>query len=190
MSLLEQLPSDNRSVWRLDLPTSVAPPWPRGSATLLRKRFTRTCRGPSSLATDRPTLEQLLTAVASGDREPLVALEDRIAGLVRVNIRRVIRDASRCDEVTQEFFTDVAQDATNFDPDRDSAESWLLTRAHLQAVVGLTRDTPEFVNETTSPDRSPNPVDDLDELVGGHRIQVTAAGSLDVSGAPTPLLDL
>lgn len=83
-------------------------------------------------------LDELLLAVASGDREAVAALESRIGGLVRVNIRRVLRDASRSDAVTQEFFAEVPRDVTSFDPDRDSAQAWLLTRAHLRAMSGLT----------------------------------------------------
>lgn len=87
-------------------------------------------------------IDELLLAVASGDRAALAALENRMGGLVRVNIRRVLRDASRSDAVTQDFFAEVPRDVTNFDPDRDSAQAWLLMRAHLRAVSGLTSDTP------------------------------------------------
>lgn len=84
------------------------------------------------------TIEDLLLAVAGGDQEAFAALQNRIGGLVRVNIRRVLRDASRSDAVTQEFFAEVPQDVTSFDPTRDSAQTWLLTRAHLRAMSGLT----------------------------------------------------
>ena len=87
--------------------------------------------GPTS------TLHELLLAVASGDQEAFAVLERRIGGLVRVNIRRVLRDASRSDAVTQAFFAEVPRDASEFDPDRDNAQVWLLTRAYLRAMSGL-----------------------------------------------------
>lgn len=82
-------------------------------------------------------IDELLLAVASGDREAFAALESRMGGLVRVNIRRVLRDASRSDAVTQEFFAAVPRDVADFDPDQGSAQAWLLTRAHLRAMSGL-----------------------------------------------------
>ena len=84
------------------------------------------------------TIELLLLAIANGDADALVALERLVGGLVRVNIRRVLRDASRSDTVTREFFDEVLHDPTGFDPDQDSAQSWLLTRAHRQATGELT----------------------------------------------------
>ncbi len=83
------------------------------------------------------TLHELLLAVASGDHEALAALERHIGGLVRVNIRRVMRDASQSDSVTQEYFAGIRGDVTDFDPDQGSALAWLLTRAHLRAISGL-----------------------------------------------------
>lgn len=105
-------------------------------------------RVPQALGEDLPLVvrvqrapdatEQLLLAVANGDREALVALKSRVGGLVRANIRRVLRDASRSDAVAQAFFAEVARDASAFDPDRDSAQAWLLTRAHQRATSWLT----------------------------------------------------
>lgn len=83
------------------------------------------------------TVEALLLLVARGNPEAFDALQHRMVGLVRVNVRRVLRDASRCEAVTQETFADVLADAVHFDPDRDSAETWLLTRAHRHAIDGL-----------------------------------------------------
>ncbi len=84
------------------------------------------------------TLHELLLAVADGDQEAFAVLERRIGGLVRANIRRVLRDASRSDAVARAFFAEVPRDASDFDPDRCSAQSWLLTRAHQRATSSLT----------------------------------------------------
>ena len=100
-------------------------------------------------------IEQLLLAIANGDADALAVLERHVGGLVRVNIRRVLRDASRSDAVTREFFADVLRDPTGFDPDRGSAMSWLLTRAHQQAASGLTaRTTREVASGSTPPPRA------------------------------------
>lgn len=83
------------------------------------------------------TVEALLLSVARGDQEALVALQRRMAGLVRVNVRRILRDASLSEAVTQETFADALKDASHFDPHRNSAQTWLLTRAHQHAMDGL-----------------------------------------------------
>jgi hypothetical protein len=82
-------------------------------------------------------VEDLLLSVARGDPEAFVALQNRMASLVRVNVRRVLRDASRSETVTQETFAEVLEDAINFDPDRDNGKAWLLTRAHQRAMAAL-----------------------------------------------------
>lgn len=86
-------------------------------------------------ATD--TVEALLSSVARGDRTAVVALQSRMTGLVRVNVRRVLRNASRADAVSQEVFAELLEDAACFDPRRDSAQMWLLARAHQRAMDGL-----------------------------------------------------
>ena len=50
------------------------------------------------------TVEALLLSVARGDQEAFVALESRMAGLVRVNVRRVLRDGARCEAATEQTF--------------------------------------------------------------------------------------
>lgn len=95
--------------------------------------------GPTQVLAQGATdpVEDLLVAVANGDDTALAALERHVEGLVRLNIRRIVRDASRSDAVTQEFFAGMLQDLTSFDPDRDSAQSWLLTHAHQRALSEL-----------------------------------------------------
>lgn len=83
------------------------------------------------------TVEALLLSIARGNQEAFVALHSRMAGLVRVNVRRVLRDARRSEAVTQRIFAEVLEDAIHFDPHRDSAQTWLLTRTHQRAMDGL-----------------------------------------------------
>ncbi len=82
-------------------------------------------------------VEAQLLLIAQGDLEALAALQVRMAGLVSVNVRRVLRDASRAAAVTENIFAELLQDAVGFDPARDDAQTWLLTRAHQHAMNGL-----------------------------------------------------
>jgi len=83
------------------------------------------------------TVEALLLSVARGDQEAFVALQSRMTGLVRVNVRRVLRDAPRSEAVTQRALAEVLEDAIHFDPHQGSAQTWLLTRAHQRAMDEL-----------------------------------------------------
>jgi RNA polymerase sigma-70 factor, ECF subfamily len=75
-----------------------------------------------------------LLAVARGDQAAFTALYDSLAGIVHGVIRRVLRDPSQSEEVTQEVFVEVWRTATRFDPDRGGARTWVLTMAHRRAI--------------------------------------------------------
>jgi RNA polymerase sigma-70 factor, ECF subfamily len=81
-----------------------------------------------------PSAEDLLHAVALGDQEAFAALYDRLAPVVYGIVRRVVRDPSQSDEVTQEVFVEVWRTATRFDHTRGTAQTWVLTMAHRRAV--------------------------------------------------------
>ena len=83
------------------------------------------------------TVATLLLLVSRGDQAAFAALQSRMAGLVLVNVRRVLRDASRSEVVTQETFAEVLEDAIHFDPNRDDAQTWVLSRAHQHAMDRL-----------------------------------------------------
>lgn len=76
----------------------------------------------------------LLAAVAGGDLDEFERLYDVLAPLVFGVARRVVRDPSRAEEVTQEVFTEVWRQAARFDPSRGSVRTWVLTIAHRRAV--------------------------------------------------------
>ena len=83
---------------------------------------------------DAPTNEELLQTVAFGDQGAFAELYDRMAALVHGVVRRVVRDPSQSDEVTQEVFVEVWRTATRFDASRGTAQTWVLTLAHRRAV--------------------------------------------------------
>ena len=54
----------------------------------------------------------------------------RVLGLVR----RVLRDPAQSEEVTQEVFLEIWQNATRFDLAKGSATTWMMTMTHRRAV--------------------------------------------------------
>jgi len=87
-----------------------------------------------------PPLSHLLVQVARGDKSAFASLYDRTSAAVHGLARRVVRDPSRAEEITQEVYLQVWRSASRFDPDRGSAKSWLLTLAHRRAVDVVRHD--------------------------------------------------
>jgi len=81
-----------------------------------------------------PTHEDLIRLVALGDEAAFEELYDAVSPRVYGLVRRVVRDPSQSQEVTQEVFVDIWQQAARFDADRGRAMSWILVIAHRRAV--------------------------------------------------------
>ncbi|WP_371131079.1 ECF RNA polymerase sigma factor SigK [Arthrobacter sp. SDTb3-6] len=81
-----------------------------------------------------PTHEDLIRLVALGDEAAFEELYDAVSARVFGLVRRVVRDPAQSQEVTQEVFVDVWQQAARFDADRGRAMSWILVIAHRRAV--------------------------------------------------------
>jgi RNA polymerase sigma-70 factor, ECF subfamily len=111
---------------------------------------------------DAPELGELLLRVASGDEQAFAAVYDALGGMVYGVARRVIRDPSRAEEVTQEVFTFVWQSAVRFDARRGSAKSWIMTIAHRRAVDAVRHDQ-AAKNRDMTYDWSPGPDHDVVE---------------------------
>lgn len=89
---------------------------------------------PNAGRTPVATQQDLLERVANGDQSAFSALYDQISPRVFGLIKRLLRDHSQSEEVTQEVFLEIWQTATRFDPNKGAAATWILTMAHRRAV--------------------------------------------------------
>ena len=80
------------------------------------------------------TLDDLLGRVATGDQQAFASLYDLLAPRVLGLIRKVLIDHAQSEEVAQEVFLEIWQNATRFEPGRGAASSWILTIAHRRAI--------------------------------------------------------
>lgn len=82
----------------------------------------------------RPSDDELVVASARGDERAFAEFYDRTASRVHGLVRRVLVDRAQSEEVVQEVYLAVWQDAARFDPARGTALSWLLVRARRRAI--------------------------------------------------------
>ncbi|QNE47833.1 sigma-70 family RNA polymerase sigma factor [Glaciihabitans sp. INWT7] len=84
---------------------------------------------------DKPaTKETLLAQIAGGDQAAFGALYDEISPRVFRLIRRLLVDHAQSEEVTQEVFLEIWQNASRYEPSKGGASTWILTMAHRRAV--------------------------------------------------------
>jgi RNA polymerase sigma-70 factor (ECF subfamily) len=112
---------------------------------------------------DPGDVDHLMSRVGRGDSVAFEALYDKLGALVHGVARRVVRDPSRAEDVTQEVFLDVWRKAPSFDRARGSARTWVMTIAHRRAVDAVrrsetqrkydTRAVPEEVRHDETVDR-------------------------------------
>ena len=112
---------------------------------------------------DPGDVDHLMSRVGRGDSVAFESLYDKLGALVHGVARRVVRDPSRAEDVTQEVFLDVWRKAPSFDRARGSARTWVMTIAHRRAVDAVrrsetqrkydTRAVPEEVRHDDTVDR-------------------------------------
>lgn len=76
----------------------------------------------------------LLTACARGDRHALKALFDAEAGRLITVAQRIVRRRELAEEVVQDAFVLIWQNAAGFDPERGSARGWIYTIVRHRAL--------------------------------------------------------
>ncbi|WP_424534307.1 ECF RNA polymerase sigma factor SigK [Sphaerisporangium viridialbum] len=81
-----------------------------------------------------PGLEELLGAVARGDRSAFERLYDVMAPRVFGLVLRVVRDRAQSEEVAQEVLVEVWRSAARYEAARGSVLAWVMTIAHRRAV--------------------------------------------------------
>jgi RNA polymerase sigma-70 factor, ECF subfamily len=121
----------------------------------------------TSATTDRRgerDLNDLLVHVARGDAEAFEAVYDRLVGPVYGVIRRVLRDPSQSEEVTQEVLLEVWRSAARFDPAIGGAATWVMTIAHRRAIDRVRSTTAAAGREQRTAEIHP-PHDEVAEAV-------------------------
>lgn len=81
-----------------------------------------------------PDLDGLLVLAAEGDRTAFENLYRSLASSVYGIVLATLRDPAMSEEVAQDVFVEVWRTAGRFDPERGSAQAWIVTMARRRAV--------------------------------------------------------
>ena len=88
---------------------------------------------PSAAAAAKP-LQTWLALVAEQDERAFKRLYEALSPRVYALALRILRNAAHAEEVVEDCFWQVWRQAARFDPQRGSAEAWVLTLARSRAL--------------------------------------------------------
>ena len=106
-----------------------------------RLRIAHSDSGPRTIA---PPLEpgapsdfELMKGIQAGDADALSQLYDRYNGILKALILRVIHNEAEADDLLQEIFMEIWNQAKNFSPQKGKPLGWMVTLARRRAIDGL-----------------------------------------------------
>lgn len=112
-----------------------------------------------------PSLADLLSRTADGDQQAFAALYGLTCKRVYGLVLRVIQNAAIAAEVVQEVYLMLWASSGQFDADRGSHQSWILTLAHRRAVDRVRSEQSAIGRDSAYSLRSaavrPNSVEDV-----------------------------
>ena len=85
----------------------------------------------------QPTDLDLMSAIQNGDADALSELYDRYNGILKALILRVIHNEAEADDLLQEIFMEIWNQAKNFSAQKGKPLGWMVTLARRRAIDGL-----------------------------------------------------
>jgi RNA polymerase sigma-70 factor (ECF subfamily) len=101
---------------------------------------------------------ELLRAVARGDEPSFARVYDRYSPILLGLLLRILRSRAEAEDILQEVFLQVWQQARSFDPDRGRAFTWLVTLARSRAIDRLRASDSRERAAQRSTEEAPPPV--------------------------------
>ena len=81
--------------------------------------------------------EALMAAISDGQSAALAALYDRYSSILKALTIRVVHDEAEADDLLQEVFMQVWQQARNYSPDKGKPLGWIVTLTRRRAIDRL-----------------------------------------------------
>jgi RNA polymerase sigma-70 factor (ECF subfamily) len=92
---------------------------------------------PPELEPGAPSDLELMQAIQAEDPEALSQLYDRYNGILKALILRVIHNETEADDLLQEIFMEIWNQAKNFSAQKGKPLGWMVTLARRRAIDGL-----------------------------------------------------
>ncbi|MEY2543041.1 MAG: polymerase sigma-70 factor, subfamily [Verrucomicrobiota bacterium] len=89
------------------------------------------------LAPGAPSDVDLMLGIQSGDADALSQLYDRYNGIVKALILRIIRNDTEADDLLQEVFMEIWNQAKNFSAEKGKPLGWMVTLTRRRAIDAL-----------------------------------------------------
>src|SRR5436305_5656300 len=89
------------------------------------------------LAPGAPSDFELMRGIQAGDADALSQLYDRYSGILKALILRVIHNEAEADDLLQEIFMEIWNQAKNFSEEKGKPLGWMVTLARRRAIDGL-----------------------------------------------------
>ena len=84
-----------------------------------------------------PSDLQLMSAIQAEDPDALSQLYDRYNGILKALILRVVHNEAEADDLLQEIFMEIWNQAKNFSSQKGKPLGWMVTLARRRAIDGL-----------------------------------------------------
>src|SRR6267378_571953 len=122
----------------------MGPPKLVASARRKPKKHVRVAKSRTRQRTVVPQLEpgapsdfELMKGIQVGDPDALSQLYDRYNGILKALILRVIHNEAEADDLLQEIFMEIWNQAKNFSAQKGKPLGWMVTLARRRAIDGL-----------------------------------------------------
>ncbi len=90
-----------------------------------------------SIPADGPSDVELMMGIQAGDPDALSKLYDRYNGLVKALVLRIIHNDTEADDLLQEVFLEIWNQAKNFSAQKGKPLGWMVTLARRRAIDAL-----------------------------------------------------
>src|ERR1700682_4068151 len=107
------------------------------SAALSEEPTRRMPATAPALEPGAPTDLELMQLIQEGEADALSQLYDRYNGIVKALILRVIHNETEADDLLQEIFMEIWNQAKNFSAQKGKPLGWMVTLARRRAIDGL-----------------------------------------------------
>jgi len=92
---------------------------------------------PATLEPGAPSDVDLMLGIQSGDQDALSQLYDRYNGIMKALILRIIRNDTEADDLLQEVFMEIWNQAKNFSAEKGKPLGWMVTLTRRRAIDAL-----------------------------------------------------